>query len=166
LPRWPWHLSVRSSQPVTACLASQYAGWALRHDGEQKFFALGSGPARALARREPLFSELAHQEQADRAVLVVEANAAPPPAILEKVAKDCGVASDRLTVLFAPVEASPAQCRCGVWWGGAAQAHAGNFHWIASSTPPAVAAQPSIDLATSMGRTNDASSSEGECICS
>src|SRR5580692_11095847 len=26
-PRWPWTISVRSSQPVLACLASQYAGW-------------------------------------------------------------------------------------------------------------------------------------------
>src|SRR5262245_44408570 len=30
LPRWPWHVVVRTSQPVTACLASQYAGWALK----------------------------------------------------------------------------------------------------------------------------------------
>jgi len=26
-PRWPWTVVVRSSDPVTACLASQYAGW-------------------------------------------------------------------------------------------------------------------------------------------
>ena len=53
LPRWPWHLVVRTSQPVAACLASQYAGWALRHeDGEEKFAALGSGRlAHSPARR-------------------------------------------------------------------------------------------------------------------
>jgi methenyltetrahydromethanopterin cyclohydrolase len=25
--RWPWHVVVRTSDPVTACLGSQYAGW-------------------------------------------------------------------------------------------------------------------------------------------
>ena len=53
-PRWPWTLVVRSSNPVIACLASQYAGWRLADEtGEKPFFALGSGPARALARHEP-----------------------------------------------------------------------------------------------------------------
>ena len=28
-PRWPWTIAVRSSMPVIACLASQYAGWRL-----------------------------------------------------------------------------------------------------------------------------------------
>ena len=27
--RWPWQLSVHSSDPVLACLGSQYAGWSL-----------------------------------------------------------------------------------------------------------------------------------------
>jgi methenyltetrahydromethanopterin cyclohydrolase len=72
-PRWPWHLVVRSSQPVAACLGSQYAGWALKHKDEStNFFALGSGPARALARREPLFEELSIDESSDRAVLVLD----------------------------------------------------------------------------------------------
>src|SRR5262249_38985887 len=49
-PKWPFELCVRSCDPVTACLASQYAGWALSHgEGKEKFFALGSGPGRALA---------------------------------------------------------------------------------------------------------------------
>jgi len=50
-PRWPWTLMVHSSNPVTACLASQYAGWRLSEGkGADAFFALGSGPARALAK--------------------------------------------------------------------------------------------------------------------
>src|SRR5262245_24226945 len=50
-PRWPWMLVTRSANPVIACLASQYAGWKLAHgEGKDAFFALGSGPARALAR--------------------------------------------------------------------------------------------------------------------
>ena len=74
-PRWPWHLVVRSSQPVAACLGSQYAGWSLKHEDEStSFFALGSGPARALARREPLFEEFSIEEISDRAILVLESD--------------------------------------------------------------------------------------------
>src|SRR5260370_6230994 len=58
-PNWPWTLVVRSSHPVTACLASQYAGWKFAHGaGQDAFFALRSGPARPLARKEPPFSAL------------------------------------------------------------------------------------------------------------
>ncbi|MEO0975104.1 MAG: methenyltetrahydromethanopterin cyclohydrolase, partial [Pseudomonadota bacterium] len=28
---WPWQVQVSTSQPVLACLASQYAGWSLGH---------------------------------------------------------------------------------------------------------------------------------------
>ena len=71
-PRWPWTIAVRSSQPVIACLASQYAGWRLSlKDGDDSFFALGSGPARALARREPLFQQLSYADSAADAVLVI-----------------------------------------------------------------------------------------------
>src|SRR6202047_1737528 len=64
-PKWPFELCVRSTDPVTACLASQYAGWALSYgEGKSKFFALGSGPGRALARKEPLFQELEYRDHA------------------------------------------------------------------------------------------------------
>src|SRR5262249_21585933 len=48
-PRWPWTLAVRSSHPVTACLASQYAGWRLKHrEGQNAFFSFAPRSARAL----------------------------------------------------------------------------------------------------------------------
>ena len=72
-PKWPFELCVRSTDPVIACLASQYAGWALSHgEGKSAFFALGSGPGRALARKEPLFAELEYRDSASRATLVLE----------------------------------------------------------------------------------------------
>ena len=65
-PKWPFELCVRTTDPVIACLASQYAGWALSHgEGKAAFFALGSGPGRALARKEPLFSELDYRDHGD-----------------------------------------------------------------------------------------------------
>ncbi len=72
-PKWPFQIFVRSTDPVIACLASQYAGWALSHgEGKTAFFALGSGPGRTLARKEPLFAELDYHDHADRATLVLE----------------------------------------------------------------------------------------------
>ena len=102
-PKWPFHLTVRSSDPVIACLGSQYAGWALSHgEGKGAFFALGSGPARALAQKEPLFHDLNYKDKADRATLVLEGDRPPPPEIVDKVAQDCGVAPERLTFIYAP----------------------------------------------------------------
>ena len=48
---WPG-VGVAVDQPAAACLAAQYAGWKLEHED---FFAMASGPGRALARAEDLF---------------------------------------------------------------------------------------------------------------
>ena len=45
-----------TDRPAVACLAAQYAGWQLDHDG---FFAMASGPGRALIRAEDLYDDLA-----------------------------------------------------------------------------------------------------------
>src|SRR4051794_36441578 len=42
-------VSVATKQPVAACMASQYAGWEIKHE---EFFAMGSGPMRSAACRE------------------------------------------------------------------------------------------------------------------
>src|SRR6059058_3500903 len=82
-PNWPWTLTVRSSNPVIACLASQYAGWKLSEgDGADAFFALGSGPARALARSETLFEELGYRDRDATATLVMESGRPPPSALV------------------------------------------------------------------------------------
>lgn len=102
---WPWQLAVHSADPVLACLGSQYAGWSLSHgDDEAAFHALGSGPGRALAAKEPLFETLGYRDEADRAVLVLEVGRAPPGPLIEKVLRDCGVDAGRLTVILTPTE--------------------------------------------------------------
>ena len=70
----------RSPQPVIACLGSQYAGWSLAHGtGKDAFFALGSGPARALAQKEAVFKDIGYRDEADVATLVIESGRPPPP---------------------------------------------------------------------------------------
>ncbi len=101
-PDWNWQVEVTTSQPVLACLASQYAGWSLNITGEQRFNALGSGPARALAAKEPLFEELGFRDRADRGCLVLETDKRPPPALVEKVCRDCRIEPEGLTLILTP----------------------------------------------------------------
>jgi methenyltetrahydromethanopterin cyclohydrolase len=101
--RWGWQVEVGSTDPILACLASQLAGWQLSDgEGKQAFFALGSGPGRALARKEPLFEHLAYADQAENACLVLEVDKRPPPTLMEKAATACGLAPERLTLILTP----------------------------------------------------------------
>ena len=89
---------VQSDHPVAACLASQYAGWQLK--GE-KFFAMGSGPMRAAANREPIFADIGYHETAERVVGVLESNQVPPTEIFEQIAAACKVTPENVLLLGA-----------------------------------------------------------------
>src|SRR3954453_20358864 len=64
--RWLPGLTGVTDHPVLACLGSQYAGWKIDRDG---YFAMASGPGRALIRAEDLFDDLDVDERASAAVL-------------------------------------------------------------------------------------------------
>ncbi len=95
---WPG-VGVAVDQPAAACLAAQYAGWKLEHED---FFAMASGPGRALARAEDLFEELSWDERGDRVVLCLETRQVPPAEIVDKVAQRCGTAPAAITFMIAP----------------------------------------------------------------
>src|SRR5512133_2875682 len=97
--RWLPALTVTTDRPAVACLASQYAGWRV---DRAAYFAMGSGPGRALIRAEDLYDELDWDEQASAAVLCLETRDAPPAAIADFVAERAGVAADALTLVMAP----------------------------------------------------------------
>ncbi len=160
-PKWPFELCVHTADPVTACLASQYAGWALSHgEGKSAFFALGSGPGRALARKEPLFSELAYRDKAPRAILVLESDHAPPREITEKVAQDCSVSLENVTFIFAPTQslAGSVQVVARVLEVALHKAHELKFplERIVDGIASAPLSPPHPDFVQAMGRTNDA----------
>jgi len=92
-------VTVATDAPIAACMASQYAGWQIT--GE-KYFAMGSGPMRAAAAREPLFEEIGFQEQPDVCVGVLEAAKLPPDEVCRDLAAKCGVEPSKLTLLVAP----------------------------------------------------------------
>jgi methenyltetrahydromethanopterin cyclohydrolase len=157
LPRWPWTISVASSNPVTACLASQYAGWSLAHES---FFALGSGPARALAHTEKLFEELGYIEDSQQAVLVLESAAPPPAPLVSSIAEACGVAPAELTILYAPTQslAGSVQVVARVLEVALHKAHELHFPLsdIVDGLGAAPLPPPHPDFVAAMGRTNDA----------
>jgi methenyltetrahydromethanopterin cyclohydrolase len=97
--RWFPALTVTTDRPAIACLAAQYAGWRLDHDG---YFAMGSGPGRALIRAEELYDDLDWDEHASAAVLCLETRDPPPPAVADYVAERAGVPPSALTLLMAP----------------------------------------------------------------
>jgi methenyltetrahydromethanopterin cyclohydrolase len=97
--RWLPGLTVVTDHPALACLGSQYAGWRIDRDG---YFAMASGPGRALIRAEELFDDLDVDERASTAVLCLETRDPPPPELAAYVAERAGVAPAELTLLFAP----------------------------------------------------------------
>jgi methenyltetrahydromethanopterin cyclohydrolase len=160
-PNWPWTVATRSSHPVIACLGSQYAGGKLSHKVDDgSFFALGSGPARALARREPLFEKLAYVDRAERATLVLESAVAPPAPVVEKIAQDCGISPPQLTIIFAPTQSLAGATQI------AARALEVALHKalelgfpldrIVDGMAAAPLCPPHPDFVAAMGRTNDA----------
>jgi methenyltetrahydromethanopterin cyclohydrolase len=97
--RWLPALTVTTDRPALACLASQYAGWRLDHDG---YFAMASGPGRALIRAEELYDDLDTDEHASVAVLCLETREPPPATVADFVAQRAGVAASALTLLTTP----------------------------------------------------------------
>jgi methenyltetrahydromethanopterin cyclohydrolase len=163
---WPLSVNVHTGNPVLGCLGSQYAGWSLSHE---KYYALGSGPARAMAfkikdgKREPveeLYKELSYQDSADETVLVIENDAVPPLAIVEKVAAACGVEPSKLTIIVTPTSslAGGVQVVSRVLEVAMHKAHVLHFPLenIVDGSGSAPICPPHPDFIKAMGRTNDA----------
>ncbi len=92
-------VGVDVSHPHIACMAAQYAGWAVKRE---KFFAMGSGPARALYAGEELFRKLDYRDRAEVAVLLLEGRKLPDEEVAAYVAGKCKVETGRLFLPIAP----------------------------------------------------------------
>ncbi|MGZ8136534.1 MAG: methenyltetrahydromethanopterin cyclohydrolase [Methylococcaceae bacterium] len=163
---WPLSVNVHTGNPVLGCLGSQYAGWSLSHE---KYYALGSGPARAMATKlkngqqepvEELYKELGYTDQADSTVLVIENDAVPPLAIVEKVADACKVDPSKLTIIVTPTSslAGGVQVVSRVLEVAMHKAHALHFPLenIIDGSGSAPICPPHPNFVKAMGRTNDA----------
>ena len=163
-PLWPVFIEVHTSNPVLACLASQYAGWSLSATKEQtggkKFFSLGSGPARALACKEPLFDELGYRDRHDRGALVMEVDRLPPQVVIDKVLNDCGLAPEHLVIAVTPTQsvAGTVQVVARVVEVALHKTHVlgVDLGEVVEGSGSAPLPPPAPDGIAAMGRTNDA----------
>ncbi|MEX1199353.1 MAG: methenyltetrahydromethanopterin cyclohydrolase [Methylophaga sp.] len=158
---WPWSVNVHAKTPVLSCLGSQYAGWSLSHKADDvKFFALGSGPGRALAAREELFKEFGYQDKADSTVIVLEVDKLPPVAIADKIADNCGIKPENLTLILTPTTSLAGVMQIAIRVLEVAMHKAHTVHFplekIVDGYGSTPVAPPGGDFMTGMGRTNDA----------
>jgi methenyltetrahydromethanopterin cyclohydrolase len=91
-------VQVSTDHPIAACMASQYAGWRISRG---PYFAMGSGPMRAVAAVEKLF-EIIARDAADLAVGVLETRAFPTEDVVQEIAQRCRVPAQHLCLLVAP----------------------------------------------------------------
>lgn len=168
--RWPLSVHVHSTNPVIACLGSQYAGWSLSHgEGKGAFYALGSGPARAVATKikegreapvEELYRDLNYHDQAAATTLIMEVDKVPPTEVIEKVVRACRVEATELTVILTPTSslAGGMQVVGRVLEVALHKAHALHFPLqdIIDGAGSAPVPPPHPDFIKAMGRTNDA----------
>ncbi len=158
---WPNSVVVHAADPVLACLGSQYAGWSLADEtGDSGFFALGSGPGRAVATVEELYTELGYKDSATHTALVLEAAGGPPESVVAKVAEATGVDPQNLTFIFAPTQslAGATQVVARVLEVALHKAHTVGFdlHAIVDGIGTAPLSPQHPDFIKAMGRTNDA----------
>lgn len=90
---------VKTDHPALSLLGSQFAGWQIK--GE-KYSAIASGPARALANKpKDLYQKLEYTEESDIAVIVLETESKPPETVIQQVAEKCRVQPKNLyAVMF------------------------------------------------------------------
>ena len=158
---WPLTVHVNTNDPVIACLGSQYAGWSLssKEDGS-KFNALGSGPARSLALKEPLFKDIKYSDKASSTCLVMEVDSFPPNDVIEKISNDTKVDAKNLTIIITPTSSivGNIQVVSRVLEVALHKAHELKFpmNEIIEGFGSAPIPPTSPDFLTAMGRTNDA----------
>lgn len=94
---WPT-IEVATDHPVAACLFSQYAGWQI---SVGKFFAMGSGPIRAAAGREAIFTEARYRESPTATAGVLEGGQLPNSEVFAWLAERTAVPASGTSLLVA-----------------------------------------------------------------
>ncbi|MEM3528231.1 MAG: methenyltetrahydromethanopterin cyclohydrolase, partial [Candidatus Bathyarchaeia archaeon] len=91
---------VETWNPPIATLGSQYAGWQIK---TSDYFAMGSGPARALALKpKTLYEKIGYKDEAEEAVIVLESDKLPTEEAVEYICGECEVEPSNLYVAVTP----------------------------------------------------------------
>jgi len=92
-------VQVRTDHPVQACLASQYAGWQV---SVGNYFAMGSGPMRAISAREEIFQHIPDREESSVALGILETRKHPTEEVIANIVSKLPTAVEKITLLVAP----------------------------------------------------------------
>jgi methenyltetrahydromethanopterin cyclohydrolase len=91
---------VHTDHPAISTMGSQFADWQIKHGD---FAAIGSGPARALVRKNPrLYQKIGYKDKADTTVIVLETDTEPPEPVVKEIADSCRVTIKGLSLVLAP----------------------------------------------------------------
>lgn len=91
---------VYTDHPALATLGAQFAGWQIQ---KGDFFAIGSGPARALALKpSDIYREIDYKDESDVAVVVLETGQEPPESVIKHLSSECGVSPSNLYIVLVP----------------------------------------------------------------
>ena len=93
-------IHVETDFPALATLGAQFAGWQIK---SSDYFAMGSGPARAIALKpKELYEKIAYSEISENAVLVLEADRYPTEEAIKYIAQECKTTPANVYALVAP----------------------------------------------------------------
>ncbi|MCK4477056.1 methenyltetrahydromethanopterin cyclohydrolase [Candidatus Bathyarchaeota archaeon] len=105
-------MHVTTDHPALATMGSQMGGWRIPKEVAKNLLglgmAIGSGPARALAKTPAeVFDSLKHEEKADVAILVIQCDKFPmskfpTESIVTHVSKETGIDMKRVYILIVP----------------------------------------------------------------
>lgn len=95
-------VQVITDHPAISCMGSQCAMWQIKVD---KYFAMGSGPARALARKtKELYEKIGFEEYSDVGALVLESSKIPDASVAARIAEMCSIEPSDLRIAVAPTD--------------------------------------------------------------
>jgi len=95
-------VQVSTDHPALSCMGSQCAMWQVKVG---KYFAMGSGPARALAGvTRDLYERIGFEESSDVGVIVLESSRIPGEDVADHIADRCGIDPGDLRIAVAPTD--------------------------------------------------------------
>ena len=93
-------IEVATDYPAISTLGAQFAGWQIKVGD---YFAMGSGPARALALKpKELYAEIDYKDESESAVIVLESDKLPPDEVIAYIATECKVRHSNVYAVVTP----------------------------------------------------------------
>ncbi len=93
-------INVVTDFPGIALFGSQFAGWRINIG---KYFAMGSGPARAISLKpKSLYAKIDYKDESNLAVLVLETSKKPSEEVIDYIVDECKVSPNELYLLLTP----------------------------------------------------------------